>query len=325
MRLLGLEPFRSSQILDWVYKKCARDFNGMSNLSAACRETLAKKLYISGLKLLKEQVSQDATRKFLFELEDGESIESVFIPSANTDTACISSQVGCRFACSFCASGKKGFVRNLLPAEMVNQVLSIREVPLRITNIVFMGIGEPLDNYDNVLKAARLLNAPYGLNIGQRKITISTAGVVPGIRRLAGEDLQVELSISLHGANDKMRSGIMGINNKYPIKELIAASREYIIKKRRQVTFEYVLIEGLNDSKKDAEELAALIRGMLAKVNLIPLNAVEGLGYAPPGPKQIKGFKDILDKKGITSIVRATRGMDISASCGQLKLSHKQE
>lgn len=319
---LDIEKFRAEQVLNWVYKKFIYDFDKMSNLSAAAKDALKGKFYISVLELIKELVSEDGTIKFLFGLQDGETIESVFIPSKNTSTVCVSSQAGCKFGCEFCASGKNGFVRNLSPSEMVNQVLFLKQRKLELTNVVFMGMGEPFDNYDNVLKAVRILNAPYGLNIGQRKITISTCGIIPGIKRLAGEDLQVELSISLHGTNDEARSALMGVNRRYPIKELMAACREYIKETNRQVTFEYVLINGVNDSPKDAEALAKLLRGMIAKVNLIPFNPVEGLEYAAPLPAAVKAFKGMLDKKGAASVIRTTRGRDIAAACGQLRLKH---
>jgi 23S rRNA (adenine2503-C2)-methyltransferase len=276
--------------------------------------------------VLKERVSKDGTRKFLFGLEDAETIESVFIPSKNTNTVCVSSQVGCKFACRFCASGRAGFVRNLRPAEMVNQVLEIassvrgqfskRELS---PNVVFMGMGEPLDNYDNVLKAIRILNAPYGLGIGQRKITISTCGIIPGIKRLMGEDLQIELSVSLHSPDDKTRSAIMAVNKRYPIKALMAALKGYIAKTNRQVTLEYVLIKGMNDSKEAAEALANLIKGGLFKVNLIRFNLVEGMDYDAPDEKAVRSFKKILDENKIVSTIRVSRGQDIEAACGQIR------
>lgn len=313
---LGAEKFRAVQVLSWVYKKHVREFDGMVNLPAGLRDLLKGKFYISGLKQVRELASTDGTRKFLFGLEDSSMIESVFIPSKNTNTACVSSQVGCRFACKFCASGRGGFVRNLRPAEMINQVL---QMGIPISNVVFMGMGEPLDNYENVLKAVRQLNAPYALGIGRRKITISTCGIVPGIKRLIKEDLQVELSISLHSPDDKVRSALMGVNNKYPLKELISACREYIKETNRQITFEYVLIKGVNDSRDTAERLAKLIKGLTAKVNLIPYNPSEGTGYLAPGPKSIKEFKQTLDRRGVISIIRVTRGADILAACGQLR------
>ncbi len=316
---LGIELFRAGQILSWVYKSYCFDFNRMTNLSAELKEQLKEKLYISDLQMVKKLESVDGTTKFLFKLEDSEKIESVYIPSKRTDTVCISSQAGCRFSCKFCASGKGGFIRNLRPAEMLNQVLFLKKAGLGITNVVFMGMGEPLDNYNNVLKAVRILNAPYGLGIGQRKITISTCGLVPEIKRLAGEGLQIELSVSLHSSNDKTRSMLMGVNTKYPLKDLIAACKDYINKTNRQVTFEYVLIDGVNNSKKDAQAMAALLKGMLAKVNLIAFNAVEGLDYAAPDRNNIKEFKSLLDEKGIVSTIRNSRGADIDAACGQLR------
>lgn len=318
---LGLESFRASQILNWIYKRYVHDFEKMTNLSSETKGALKEKFYVSNLEIEKELASKDGTKKFLFRLEDGEKIESVFIPSKKTNTICVSSQVGCKFSCKFCASGKDRFIRNLRPSEMVNQILFLRG---SISNVVFMGMGEPLDNYDNVLKAIRILNAPYGLGIGQRKITISTCGIIPAIKRLTEEGLQIELSISLHSPNDNIRSNLMGINNKYPIKDLVEACKDYTKKTNRQITFEYVPIKGVNDSKENAENLARLIKGMLAKVNLIAFNPVEGLDYLPPEAKIVKNFKGILDKKGIVSTIRASRGTDIDAACGQLRLRSKR-
>ncbi|MCM8782011.1 MAG: 23S rRNA (adenine(2503)-C(2))-methyltransferase RlmN [Candidatus Omnitrophica bacterium] len=333
---LGVESFRVEQILEWIYKKGILDFDGMSNLSLKLRKGLNEKFYISNLEPVKQLTSKDGTKKFLFALEDSQRIESVFIPSKKTNTVCVSSQVGCKFSCKFCASGKAGFIRDLRPAEMVNQVLSLRgrfssryvkphREPSPITNIVFMGMGEPFDNYENVVKAVRILNAPYGLGIGQRKITISTCGLIPEIKRFAEEKLQVELSISLHSANDKVRSSLMAINNKYPLKDLIEACKEYIKKRNRQVTFEYVLIKDKNSSEKDADALARLIKGMLVKVNLISFNPVEGLDYFAPEKYSVKKFKDILDRNGIISTIRCPRGTDIDAACGQLRLRNEKK
>ena len=320
---LGIERFRAQQVLSWIYKRYINDFNEMTNLSAELKEKLKVSFCINDLHMLKELKSEDGTKKFLFMLEDKENIESVFIPSRKTSTICISSQVGCKFSCRFCASGKGGFRRNLKPAEMIDQVLFLRKAGLDVTNVVFMGMGEPLDNYDNVLKAVRILNASYGLGIGQRKITISTCGLVPEIKNLAQEGLQIELSISLHSPNDKTRSMLMGINNKYPLGDLIGACKDYIDKTNRQVTFEYVLIAGVNDSKKDARDLTVLLKGMLAKVNLIAFNPVEGLDYISPSKNSIREFKDLLDAKGIVSTVRSPRGPDIDAACGQLRLRYE--
>jgi len=329
---LGIERFRTGQILEWVYKRGVCDFEKMTNLSLGLRQRLKEKFYISDLNLIRQMDSGDGTKKFLFGLEDDNKVETVFIPSLKTNTVCVSSQVGCKFSCKFCASGKAGFTRNLRPAEMINQVLYIRGQfsnrdlrPYREVspNVVFMGMGEPLDNYDNVLKAVRVLNAPYGLEIGQRKITISTCGLIPEIKRLAQEGLQIELSISLHSPNNMTRANLMSINKKYPLKDLMEVCKEYITKTNRQVTFEYVLIKGLNDSQKDAQDLARLLKGLLAKVNLILFNPVEGLDYVPPTRDAVKIFKDVLDKKGIVSTIRKPRGADIEAACGQLRLRYE--
>jgi 23S rRNA (adenine2503-C2)-methyltransferase len=294
----------------------------MTNLPAQSRAALAEKFYISGLKAVKEVVSRDGTRKFLLALQDGQKIESVFIPSRRTNTVCVSSQAGCKFACAFCASGKGGFVRDLNPAEMVNQVLFVRARGINVTNAVFMGMGEPFDNYSSVLKAVRLLNAPYGLGMGQRRITISTSGVIPGIKKLADEHLQVELSVSLHTADDKTRSRLMLVNKRYPLAELIKACADYAKKTRRQVTFEYVLIKEVNDSAGDAAALAGLLKdiGNLAKVNLITFNAVENFGFMPSEEKVVRGFKAALEERKVLSTVRASRGADIEAACGQLRM-----
>jgi 23S rRNA (adenine2503-C2)-methyltransferase len=323
--LLRIEHFRTEQILDWVYKKYVCDFDKMPNLSVKQTGLLKEKFYISGLRPVRRQVSNDETVKLLFELEDGQEIESVFIPSKNTNTVCISTQVGCRFACTFCASGRGGFTRNLRPSEIINQALYFRKEGFDVTNVVFMGMGEPFDNYGNVLKAIKILNAPYGLGIGQRKITVSTAGVIPGIKRFTEENLQVELSISLHGPGDKIRSKLMPINKRYPVEELISACREYVKKTNRQITFEYIIIKDVNDSRYDAVELAGLIKGLISKVNLIPYNVIQDSAYAPPEPKTIKAFKGIMDKRGVVSVIRVTRGADISAACGQLKLMHETD
>lgn len=321
---LPAEPFRAGQILEWVYKKGQGDFDRMSNLSGGLRTALKKWFYISGLELAKRSDSNDGTIKYLFDLEDGQRIESVLIPSARTTTVCVSSQVGCKHACGFCASGKKGFSRDLRPAEMVNQPLYIRKTT-PFTNIVFMGMGEPLDNYANVLKAARIMNAGYGLGIGQRKITISSCGLIPQIEMLSREGLQIELSISLHSADDAVRSRLMPVNRRYPVKALVKACRDYAKRTNRQVTFEYLLIRGINDSDRDARALALLLKGMLAKVNLISFNPVEGFDYMAPDPGRAKAFKEVLDKNAVIATLRRSRGADIEAACGQLRLKYDKE
>jgi len=322
LRSLSVKGFRAQQILEWVYRRQATSFDAMTNLAPGEREALKKELCVSRIGAVEEFGSKDGTRKLLFGLGDGERIESVYIPSPATNTVCVSSQVGCRFACAFCASGKGGLVRNLSPAEIVDQVMQVR-ASLPVTNVVVMGMGEPFDNYDNVLKAIRIMNAPYGLGIGQRKITVSTCGLIPGIKRFQGEGLQVELSVSLHGARDDVRSRLMPVNKKYPLGELIAACRDYCRKTDRQVTFEYVLMKGVNDSKKDARDVARLVRGMIAKVNLIACNAVECVSYAPPAPVRVREFRDALRREGIPVTLRLSRGGDIAAACGQLRLQHE--
>jgi len=320
----GAERFRAGQVLDWVYKRNIIDFDAMTNLPPGLRRAMKEKFYIGEMAPVRLLDSADGTKKILFGLEDGQHVETVYIPSRGTSTVCVSSQVGCRRACGFCASGKKGFVRDLKPSEMVNQVLFLKNKGMGVTNVVFMGMGEPLDNYDNVLKAIRILNAPYGLGIGQRKITVSTCGVIPGIKRFASEKMQVELSVSLHSPFNNVRSGLMPVNKKYPPPEMMDSCREYARTTNRQVTFEYVMIKGLNDSLGDARETAVLLKGMLAKVNLILFNPVEGLGYFPPSPSSVKVFKDALDKKGVVSTVRRSRGADIDAACGQLRIRHEK-
>ncbi len=316
-----VEKFRARQILNWLYKRNAISFSQMTDLNADLRKKLEKIFSLYQLKPIREVESRDGTRKFLFCLEDKDTIEAVLIPTEKRITACISTQVGCRFACKFCASGRAGFKRNLSAGEIVQQVLLLGQyAKKRLDNLVFMGIGEPLDNYDNVLRAIRIINAPWGPNIGARKITVSTSGFIPGIQRLMQEGLQIELSVSLHAADDKTRNTLMPINKTYPLKELIPVLKEYINKTNRQITFEYVLIEGINSDISQAEALGRLLKGMNCKINLIPCNPIENLGFYPPGKLSILLFKDKLLKDGITATVRIPRGRDIEAACGQLKL-----
>ena len=316
----GEPAFHAQQIFAWIYKKKAKDFAAMTNLPSQLREKLKHKFSLSSLKLRTILRSSDATEKFLFELEDGNLIETVSIPAERRITGCISSQAGCKFACRFCASGALGFKRNLTCAEILEEVLNFAKV----THIVFMGTGEPLDNYDNVLKAIRIINSPQGLNIGARRITISTSGIIPAIKRLAEEGLQIELSVSLHAADNKTRDLIMPVNKKYPLKELISVCKEYIRQTNRQVTFEYILIAGLNSSLQSARNLGTMLKGMNCKVNLIPANPVKELKVLPPEKKEILTFKDSLLKSGINVTLRRPRGTDIDAACGQLRLRHEK-
>lgn len=323
----GSPKYYAKSILNWIYQKGAYEFDSMSNLSAVLRKKLSEEFYILGLKLADLQVSGDRTTKFLFELADGNLIEAVNIPVAKRSTGCISSQVGCKFACNFCASGLKGFKRNLTVGEILDEVLYLKNnsPEVDLTHIVFMGTGEPLDNYENVIKAIRIINSPQAFNIGARRITISTSGIIPQINRLASEDLQIELSISLHGADDKIRSRLMPINKKYPLKELVKCCHEYIAKTNRQITFEYVLIKGLNSDEQSVKSLVELLKGLrLVKVNLIPANPVPELKIMPPSTPQINFFKEYLFKSGINVTLRRERGQDIDAACGQLRLKYEK-
>jgi 23S rRNA (adenine2503-C2)-methyltransferase len=323
----GEESFRARQVFSWIYKKGGRDFEAMSDLSSRLRLKLKENFSFGSLKLISKRLSADGTEKFLFGLEDKGSIEAVSIPAEGRVTGCVSAQAGCKFACKFCASAIKGFKRNLLVAEIIDQALFLKDCSQvkRLTHLVFMGTGEPMDNYENVLKAIRIINSKDALNIGARRITISTCGILPGIKRLSAEGLQVELSISLHAANDMIRSRIMPINKVYPLKALLGACREYIKKTNRQITFEYVLIQGLNSDLQSSRELSKILRGLNCKVNLIPANFVEELGVEPPNKLEILYFRDCLLKSGIHVTLRKPCGQDIEAACGQLRLRHEQK
>lgn len=296
----------------------------MADIPAALRSALKEKCHISRVTLLDQKRSRlDGTAKYLLKLEDANSIETVFLPEAKRNTICLSSQVGCKFACAFCASAPFGFVRNLTVSEILDEVLFVkREDPAApITNLVFMGIGEPFDNYDNVMKAIRILNDEAAFNIGARKITVSTCGIIPGIKKFEKEGLQIELSVSLHSADDAVRSRIVPINKRYPLKDLIAACREYTRTTNRVITFEYILIKGLNASREDAAKLAELLKGLKCKVNTIAYNLVKTKEYEAPGRDDIRAFMDSLKAKGVNAVHRKSRGEDISAGCGQLRIS----
>jgi 23S rRNA (adenine2503-C2)-methyltransferase len=325
----GFPGYHARQIFSWIYQKDTFNFSGMSNLPVNLRKTLADEFFVLGLRLAESQKSADGTEKFLFRLNDGNFVEAVDIPFPRRNTACISTQAGCKFACEFCASGAKGFKRNLSAGEILDEVLYLKKNNRcgRPTHIVFMGTGEPLDNYDNVLKAIRTINSPDALNIGARRITISTCGIIPGIRRLQDEDLQVELSISLHAADDKLRSEIMPVNRKYPLDDLFKCCSEYIGKTNRQITFEYILIKGINSGIPSARKLAGLMQRLrLAKVNLIPANPVADAGgkVIPPTAEEADEFKEYLSKQGVNVTLRKERGQDIDAACGQLRLKYEK-
>jgi 23S rRNA (adenine2503-C2)-methyltransferase len=325
---LGKPKYHARQIFAWIYQKGAYEFSSMSDLASSLRNLLSDEFYIVGLSLADLQKSSDGTEKFLFELNDGNLIEAVNIPAAKRATGCVSSQAGCKFACEFCASGLKGFKRNLTSGEILDEVLYLKNnlKDAQLTHIVFMGTGEPLDNYDNLLKAIRIINSADAFNIGARRITISTCGVIPGIKRLQGEDLQVELSISLHAADDKLRSRIMPVNRKYPLGDLIKCCQEYIERTNRQITFEYILAKDLNSDYSAAQKLVALLKNLrLAKVNLIPANPIPKSKIIPPPESEVRLFKDYLFKAGLNVTLRKERGQDINAACGQLRLKYEQD
>jgi len=320
---LGVEKYRATQLFDFLYKKGIEDFKDMLSLPTSFRDLLQKNFYISKIGLVDLAKSKDQTEKYLFKLEDGNLIESVLIFSDKRVTECISSQIGCKYNCLFCESGKKGFTRNLTVSEILNQVLFVKKkIESNLNNIVFMGIGEPLDNYDNVVKAICILNSKDAFNIGARKITLSTCGVIPAIKRLQERNWQIELSVSLHAPENKLRSYLMPVNNMYPLPDLIEACKNYAEKTKRQITFEYILIKGVNDSLIYADKLAKLIEGFNSRINLITFNSAPDSLLQAPGISQVKSFKNKLAAKGIPTTTRISKGDDISAACGQLKSLH---
>ena len=315
----GYSKFVSKQIYDWIYKKRVFDFDKMSNIKLELREQLTKDFDISMLKLVRRQTSKE-TNKYLFELDDGNLIESVLMRHDYGLSVCVSSQIGCNMGCSFCESGRLKKVRDLLPGEIVRQILMIEEdVGMRISSVVVMGIGEPFDNYDNIMDFIRIINSPFGIAIGARHITVSTSGLVPMIKRYADEDLQTNLAISLHAPNDELRNKIMKVNKAYNISELIAAINEYIEKTNRRVTIEYVMLSMVNDSEENANELADLLRGMNVYVNLIPYNETSHIEYKKSPNDRVMKFYDTLKRRGINVTVRREFGGNIDAACGQLR------
>ena len=319
----GEKAFRAGQVISWLYEKGARSFDEMSNLSQGLRDTLKKDFILKSERVSSLVTSRDGTTKFLFDLDDHQKVEAVLIPTEERVTGCISTQAGCKFGCQFCASGIGGWVRNLTSAEILNQVLHVRDEAnkrkRRLSHIVFMGTGEPLDNLPNVLKAIRIINSPRGLNIAARHITISTVGLIPKFKELAEQGLQFELAVSLHGYDDASRSMLMPVNKKYPISELVAACRAYIRQTNRQITFEYILIEGLTCTDKAPVALGRLLKGMICKLNLIPCNPVPEFGHQPPSNEQLRHFTAGLDAAGVHYTLRRPRGQDVVAACGQLR------
>ena len=315
---LGLEPYRAGQIYSWMYKVCA--FEQMSNISKRHRELLENYFYIETLTIAKKSISKDGTIKYLFELGDGNKIESVFMRYKHGNTVCISVQIGCRMGCVFCASAEGGLVRNLTPAEMLLQIINIeRDTDERVSNIVLMGIGEPLDNFLNVIKFLELANS--GLGIGMRHISVSTCGLTDKINELGKKNLPLTLSVSLNAPNDEIRGRIMPVNNKHRIGELLRVCKNYAEHTHRRISFEYILIDGLNDSEQDARELASRIKDILCHVNLILVNRVykQGETFLPPSRKKAEKFKQTLINCGINATFRRGCGGDVYASCGQLR------
>jgi 23S rRNA (adenine2503-C2)-methyltransferase len=317
---LGLKAYRGRQIRHWLLGKLAGSFDEMTDLPKSLRILLDKESNINHLENIKTQVSEDGTRKYLFKLSDDNLIESVLIPERDHLTLCISSQAGCAMDCRFCLTARQGLIRNLTPAEIIEQVIHVKrslDTTERLTNIVFMGMGEPLANYDAVIKAIGNLVSEDGMNFSHRKITISTCGLVPWIKRM-GRDITVNLAVSLNAADDETRSYLMPVNRRYPLEELLAACKGFPLPNRRMITFEYILIKGINDRDEDALKLASLLSGIRAKINLIPLNPFSGSDMSPPPIKSILHFQEILISKNFTAIIRKSKGRDISAACGQL-------
>lgn len=321
----GEKPFRAAQVYDWIYAKGALSFEGMTNLGRDLRAKLAGKLGFPVLKLLRTLESEDKeTVKFLWELPDQKRVESVLILSGDRRTVCVSCQVGCPARCAFCASGKEGLMRNLSPAEIVEQVLHIdrtlKEKGERVSHIVFMGMGEPMENYSSVVKAIQIFNAPEAFNISQRRITVSTVGVVEGIHRLAKEELTVNLVLSLHAPNQHIRKKIIPYARRYPLEEVLLAMDAYARETKRDITYEYTLLSGINDRAEHARELSQLLMGKQCTVNLIPYNPVDGLRLNRPEKEVIEDFRAVLEEAGINTTWRYTKGKDIAAACGQLAL-----
>ncbi len=325
LKAMGQPAFREKQIFTWLHRGVT-SFEEMTNLSKALRQELDERFYITVPEAVRRQVSrQDGTRKYLWKLRDGNCVESVLMQYHHGNTICISSEVGCAMGCAFCASTLGGLVRRLEPSEMLDQVIFTQlDSSLPISNIVLMGIGEPLDNYDTVLKFLHLVNDPDGLNIGMRHISLSTCGLVPKIDRLAEEDLQITLSVSLHAPDNETRSKIMPVNRAYPVEELIEGCRRYFDKTGRRISFEYAMICGVNDTPEAAELLLRRLKGMMAHVNLIPLNNVEESPLKPSTPAAVARFQKILNEGGVTATVRRTLGSDIDASCGQLRRKYEK-
>lgn len=326
MTALGEKPFRAKQIYEWLHVRLVDDFDEMTNLSRALREKLRENYALWPLQALRVQTSKiDGTKKFLFALSDRQVVESVWMQYHHGDSVCISSQVGCRMGCKFCASGIGGLVRNLTVGEMLAQVYAIQKITgERVSNVVVMGTGEPFDNYETLIRFLRMLTDTNGLNISQRNITVSTCGIVPKIRAFAEEDLQVTLALSLHASDNEKRKELMPIAYTYSLGEVMDACRYYFQKTGRRMTYEYSLVGGVNDTREDAKALAGLLRGQNCHVNLIPVNPVKEKGYVQPDRTAVLDFKDKLEKYGINATIRREMGRDIDGACGQLRRSYEK-
>lgn len=321
---LSLPAFRAKQVWQWLQEKGLMSFDLMTNLSKDLREKLKTQFEIYGCEVEKKSVSAlDSTVKYLFKLHDGEFIESVLMKYKYGYSLCVSTQVGCRMNCAFCATGVGGFVRNLTASEILSQIHAAQnDMNIRVSHIVLMGMGEPMDNYDNVIKFLKLVNDDNGLNLGMRNISLSTCGIIPGIEKLANEDLQLTLSVSLHAPNDDIRSRLMPVNRKYGVDELLQACKAYANKTSRRISYEYAMFGGVNDTDECAYELAQKLKGTLAHINLIPANDVTESGLKSSTPERIKRFSQILENSGRNVTVRRSLGGDIDASCGQLRSKH---
>ena len=317
---IGEKTFRAEQIFKWLYQEKVKSFDEMTNLSLDLREKLKQNYDICNFKILKKLESSDGTKKYLFDLTDGNAIETVLMEYHYGKSICVSSQVGCKMGCKFCASTGIPFIRSLTSGEIVEQILAVeQDTGDRISNVVFMGIGEPLDNYENVINAIKILNNAKGLKIGERHISVSTSGLVPKIYKLAEENIQCTLSVSLHASNDEKRSAMMPVNNAYNIETLMQACKDYIAKTNKRISFEYALAKDNNDNLDDAKQLVKLLKGMLCHVNLIPINKIENGKYIKSSNENIIKFRDYLNENGIVATIRRELGSDIDAACGQLR------
>ena len=321
MEAIGEKSFRAKQIYEWLHVKLADSFDEMTNLSKALREKLEANYEIPSVQMLERQISKmDETNKFLFQLQDGHVVESVLMKYKHGNSVCISSQVGCRMGCKFCASTLDGLARNLRPSEMLGQIYQIQKISgERVSNIVVMGTGEPMDNYDNFVKFVRMLSDENGLHISQRNITVSTCGIVPNMKRLAEENLQITLALSLHGSTQEKRKVLMPIANKYELTEVLEACDYYFEQTGRRITFEYSLVHGVNDKEEDAKELIAILKPRNCHLNLIPVNPIKERNFEKPSKKAAENFKNSLERSGINVTIRREMGSDIDGACGQLR------